>query len=482
MSSYRRTKITRLRVAGLRSLRDVELVDLPDLVVLHGPNGSGKSTLGRAVGLALKWIGLVSGQGTLQQLYPGATAQLSIEPDDFARGGTGQLTIELDIEVGPRVASILRLPSLRDAILTVRAGATDLGAERGVRIEVRKALLRRKDLADALAAKSAELDVAREEQRVTPDSLGRSRDLADKVTLLARELGVLRRSEDEDLRDQPRGLYVAQGFELVDAFRRVEREPLLARAGAIPATMLQTLLRSAALSPDPAQYEFFQSLPRLLADAGLFGGEATKVRPSEDELFGETRFLVSTPHHKDIPLTQLGTGEQQIVALVTRMCLRGAPIVLVQEPEAHLHSSTQLQLARFLERSVEAGSGSEGRARFDQLWIETHQHSFALAPEYFDVSLDADGYTKIEKKPRSLAQSHFYEPGPVFDALRQLVDETHEIGPDQVVFHDGDGKPVTAAELRTSLEGDQQLAHHYVAQVTRTVVNMLEKATRRPKP
>ncbi|MBK8719035.1 MAG: hypothetical protein IPN32_30615 [Deltaproteobacteria bacterium] len=155
---------------------------------------------------------------------------------------------------------------------------------------------------------------------------------------------------------------------------------------------------------------------------------------------------------------------------------------MLQEPEAHLHSSTQLELARFLERSVEDGSGSEGRARFDQLWIETHQHSFAIAPEYFDVSLDAEGYTRIEKRPRSLAQTHFYEPGPVFDALRQLVDETHEIGPEQVVFHDADGNPVSAAQLRASLDGDQALAQQYVAQVTRTVVNMLEKATRRPKP
>lgn len=103
-SDYVRTRIARLKVSGYRSLYDVELDDLPDIVVFHGKNGTGKSNLMRVPSMVLGWAGHVpwfkfSAEKPMRAGYLEAD-KLGIRPTDFSNGHRPELRIELDIDLG----------------------------------------------------------------------------------------------------------------------------------------------------------------------------------------------------------------------------------------------------------------------------------------------------------------------------------------------------------------------------------------------
>ena len=108
MSTYHRTAIRRLAVQGYRSLRDVVLEDLPDVVVLHGPNGAGKSNLLRAAQLLLEAVVVGHGfafgsRGVISLPLPNASTALGLRPDDFHFGSLPQIRVELSLDIGRRV-------------------------------------------------------------------------------------------------------------------------------------------------------------------------------------------------------------------------------------------------------------------------------------------------------------------------------------------------------------------------------------------
>lgn len=107
MSTYQRTAIRRLAVRGYRSLKDVVVEDIPDIVVLHGPNGSGKSNLLRAAQLLLRAAGqpslLPTGNVNAVSLsLQDADRELTLRPDDFHFGSIPQIRVALTIELGHR--------------------------------------------------------------------------------------------------------------------------------------------------------------------------------------------------------------------------------------------------------------------------------------------------------------------------------------------------------------------------------------------
>lgn len=152
------------------------------------------------------------------------------------------------------------------------------------------------------------------------------------------------------------------------------------------------------------------------------------------------------------------------------------PIAHIEEPEAHLHISLMEPLARVLHESV---AGDDAPPDVDQLWIATHHHHFALALEYFDVSLES-GATKVSRLPRAKAMGHFYEPGAIWEALRQLASsaKTREA----VVFRSADGSPVTAAQILDSIEKDpeQRVAKEYAKAMTEAMVLAMRQRAKAP--
>ncbi len=482
-AGYWRTQIRGLRVSGFRGLRSVDLADLPDIVVLHGPNGAGKSSLMRAVELIVRWLGN-SAQASIPDAehpsrlgYAEARDALGIDRDDFCRGAGPEIRIRLEIELGTRAGPLMRAAAIRRGRVVLEAVVRDLGEEAGISHWFESSTLH-SDISVNTVLTEEYFDDLLARSRSASDA-GERAALSEQFHREYVEFEGITRLRNLTLGTSAERHHLRHLLEIGGAYRRIVREPILGGSGEAASDALQTQLRRASMSRETEQYRFWTSLPSLLADAGLFDGKPARFRPSDDEVYNETSLLVSTEHHDDLPISHLGTGEQQLIAMVTSMCLRGAPIVLIQEPEAHLYRDAQLKLAGFLRRSVHSQFDPP---RFDQLWIETHHHAFALAPEYLDVSLDDQGYTRVERRPRIAAQGHFYEPGPVLDALKQLVEDQKQLNGDSVVFHNGAGTPVTAGEILASLDGDQEVAQQYTEAVTRTVVRLLEKATRGNAP
>mgnify|MGYP007078756918 FL=1 len=80
--------------------------------------------------------------------------------------------------------------------------------------------------------------------------------------------------------------------------------------------------------------------------------------------------------------------------------------------------------------------------------------------------------TRVKRKDRAQAAEHWYEPGPMWDALRSLAESTSS---DEVIMHDEDGSPVTAGQVMASINGDRTLANRFVRAATKAVVATFRK-------
>lgn len=163
MTSYSRTMIRRLSVRGYRSLRDVELRDLPEILVFYGPNGSGKSNLLRAVQLALRaaqlWSPLPDRRETSAVLsLAEANEKLGLRGDDFFHGRLPEIRIGLELSLGARAQALLQAPDITLGDLKLELVIQDTG-DRRFRCWFERALVgNRSLLAGAIAPAQKHID------------------------------------------------------------------------------------------------------------------------------------------------------------------------------------------------------------------------------------------------------------------------------------------------------------------------------------
>lgn len=433
---YVRTRIARLQVSGYRSLYDVELDDLPDIVVFHGKNGTGKSNLMRVPSLVLGWAAVGSELPTadkrLRTDYEEASRVFGIRSTDFSHGRAPELRIELVVELGTVAGQLVdRVPRpLGRLELDVRVqdvgGAIELWFESTT-------------LNDSSLVRAWDED---EERR---------RALLGRLKHALRLQGLIRR---------------------MGAYRSIEREPLFQPQLSPPedASGFQRRMYAIHIDPDLPRRRQLKHVARRLAELGVFAGDAdVELSPAEDRRFGECRLYVRVPAVGDVPIENLGTGQQQLIMMAAEALVHGRPIIQLEEPEAHLHAGLMETFARFLKGEAETASEE---SPIDQVWISTHHHAFAIAPEYFEVEHDPVHGTTVQRRDRAHAAKHFYEPGPLWEALRSLANSAPR---EAVVMHDGRGRPVTAGEILDSIDGDRQLANEFAAAATRTIVKRFRK-------
>jgi hypothetical protein len=408
MSNYRRTAIRRLSVRRYRSIEELVLEDLPPLIVLYGPNGAGKSNILRAVQLVLRAAAAMPGRLPMESpgvLMAPAEADhvLDLRPDDFRFGDLPEIRVSLTVELGTRS---IEHASVRGIDLE---GVFQLADDGSVRIWFDRAEL----------------------------------DTAD-------------RSADVWMASPARAALIRRLIQRSDAYRVPggREDP-------------QVELYQAFLSDDQRERDAAQRLGQRLARAGLFGIEAGSVGllPVDSRKYGEKQIRFKHPAHGELPLRNLGSGEQQVVFMLGQRVITPYPIAHVEEPEAHLHKSLMEPLARVLRESV---LGDGGTPDVDQLWMATHHHLFAIADEFFDVWLDERGATRVEKKPRPKAAGHFYEPGPLWDALRSLL--AAGLDPKTVIFRRRDGSPATAGQIEASEAGDRVIFNEWASFASEQVV------------
>ncbi len=522
MGGYVRTMIKTLTVRGYRSLRDVALADLPEVIVLYGPNGSGKSNVLNAARLALRAATYASTHAPTGRERPGqiaweiANKELELRPADFSHGEQPEIRVALEIACGARFLSGrggIDLGSLfLDVVFQNRGGPNlfywferaDIDRQiglsfregpppaetsaqiAGARDELERLQARIRQLADD--SKSAEADLNKASLQLTRlQQAGPGISGAAAASKRAHEEKRARLQNEEQQRASERlevqAQVLAQQQRIMALEKRVEPEKLVAArvvSEVIPKLVQASsayrtpnnhenpaeALFDAFLSEDDKQFEAAKALGRRLGQAGFFGSSGAPVELSPVQSFEERQIRLAHPAHGSLTIRNLGTGEQQLLFILAQRVLTQHPIVLLEEPEAHLHKTLMEALARVLAASVASDDSQE--PDIDQLWIATHHHYFALAPVFFDMKQDEKGFTRIERQPRERAVNHFYEPGPYWEALRSLVGQG--MPPDTIVYRDPSGLAATAKDVLASIEGDRVLAQRFVEAATRSFV------------
>jgi hypothetical protein len=161
-----------------------------------------------------------------------------------------------------------------------------------------------------------------------------------------------------------------------------------------------------------------------------------------------------------------GLGIEQIYAILAGILLSGAPIVALEEPEAHLYQpKAGLHLRQLLRNLVPD--------IVHQLFTATHSSMFALDPEgYWEVSHSHEKGTTVERKTDlvELDRNHVVEPGAARHAL--LMSLRRE-APNEVVAWRADGKAVSAQEMINLLLDYDPLAIDYLQDVTSAAVRVV---------
>jgi hypothetical protein len=501
MAEHVRTAIRRLFISGFRSVRLVDLPDLPDVVVLHGPNGSGKSSLLLAAQLVVRAAARpgalpVGREHAVALSLADADEWLGLRPNDFHFGVSPVIRVGLDVALGTRAAEILRSPPERSMgqlrlELVVQLPTDDELQYWFERADLDGVPLGEADASPATQALQKQLGAAHErveKQRAVVDGQERA------VAALERKTGEKRPTSADIEAERAQAVVHARGQNerlrsLESEVRRLEAQlddvalpPERVRRALLPRLIQvspayrvpghegdpEAALYNASLSSDRLQRDAMRRLGKRLAHAGLFGAGAGPVTlvPINEPRYGERQMLLGHPTHGELPLRNLGSGEQQVIYMLAQRVITPFPIAHIEEPEAHLHTSLMEPFARVLHESV---IGDGGTPDIDQLWIATHHHHFAIAHEYLDVALEG-GDTKVRQQLRAKAGLHFFEPGPIWEALRQLA--TSARTREAVVFRDAAGAPVTAGQILESIEADpeQRVAKAYAREMTEMMV------------
>lgn len=500
MTMYRRTAIRKLSVQRYRSLKAVVLEDLPEIIVLYGRNGSGKSNILRATQLLLRAAGRpgplpTSLQEAVSLSLPQANLELDLRPDDFRHGDLPEIRIALEIELGTRAKEIVRAQSGHEPKRLELQGVFQSSGDRGIRYWFERAWcdngielgmpsdpsqrgainqlvalrLRKDQLAEARQtqeSRARDLPVSGQETNGTDpaqrirlaSSETRLRELTREITQIEEQILGLDSSMSEEalLAERIQRVLIPKLLQTSEAYRTPggNKDP-------------QRELFQAFLSEDPAEREATRRLSHRLAKAALFDvAEGTVgLLPVESQTYQEKQIRFRHPIHGELPLRNLGSGEQQVVLMLAQRVITPHPVAHLEEPEAHLHKTLMEPLAALLRESV---LGDGGPPDVDQLWMATHHHYFAIAQEFFDVSIGDEGQTLVERRKRDEAAVHFYEPSPYWDTLRGLVESG--MSPDQVVSIDAQGAPVRAKDILASIQGDRHLADDFVRAATKAFV------------
>jgi hypothetical protein len=128
------------------------------------------------------------------------------------------------------------------------------------------------------------------------------------------------------------------------------------------------------------RWQLFQELTATLSD---IAGEG-QFRPVYDRRTQEAELVLERGARR-IPVHLLGSGVQQLVALVGQILMTQGRIVAVEEPELNLRFELQRRLADLFRRLVDDGRGPT------QLLLTSHSPAFEGVGPFHQIRRGADG-------------------------------------------------------------------------------------------
>jgi predicted ATPase len=344
-------QLKRFEVRGFKNLTStLELDDLGSINVIHGDNNVGKSNLLQAMAVFFRALSTVGQMhppfGTTSERYPLDLQGLDVEARDLFN-----LISPADILVGARLSTTP--DDLQAAGVTPPTYADEIDV----------ALQLSWDGSQAVARVTrfqfeGGLDFANwNAEGKDADALRRfARALATNVLIRSAEAHQFaivgtRRDADADL-----------GLQLFDAREAVD----LQRANRWRRFVEE--MRSFADITGPG--DFIVTFDRAKNAARLLFEDATARTP----------------------LKLMGTGVQQLAAVLGHLLMTNASIVAVEEPELNLRYTLQLELRESLRRLVGSSGGPS------QIFLTSHSPAFESGDTFYAMRAAPDGPT-IERRP-----------------------------------------------------------------------------------
>jgi hypothetical protein len=177
-------------------------------------------------------------------------------------------------------------------------------------------------------------------------------------------------------------------FALIKLDRRIAQDEIEAVRSVIPQA-LSLQLYDAKESPEPSYYKRWE----------LF----VKMMHKFNDVLGTGEFVVLFNRHSSranlafqspstrIPIDLLGSGIQQIVALIARLLMSNANFVAIEEPELNLRYTLQLRLREIFKDIIEAPVGPE------QLFLTSHSPAFEFGKHFYAMR-KINGLPTVELK------------------------------------------------------------------------------------
>lgn len=127
-----------------------------------------------------------------------------------------------------------------------------------------------------------------------------------------------------------------------------------------------------------------------------------------EDIFGPSEFstafdrpnnkadLVLDKDYVRIPVDLLGSGIQQLVALLGQLILTPAALIGIEEPELNLRYSLQKRLLKAFKKITESDYGPQ------QIFLSSHSTAFEAEETFFAMEMK-DGIPTVTPKPREMA-------------------------------------------------------------------------------
>jgi hypothetical protein len=345
-------RLVSFRVEGFKNLRQpIVLDDLGPINVIHGANNIGKSNLLQAIELFFWLIGLQDDSGIpLQGLF-------RLSDEDLAQAGFPRTEI-FNLEVPSPIqleAEVAITPEDLE-----RAGLTSAVVP-----------LDRLDAALELRWMGTYV-----EYRIRRFKLADGRDFAVATRTMA-EHGVLSALANLVSKNLRIGADPTWRFAMIGVERLNNPELALA---------LYDAKESSEIDISRQWERFVEAIAAFKDILGEGTFVATYSRKAK-----QASLLFQTARAR-IPLHLLGSGVQQLAAVLGTLLVSGGTIAGIEEPELNLKYTLQRRLREVLANLVGVPGG------MDQLFLTSHSDAFEAGPHFYLMEATPDG-PRVEKRP-----------------------------------------------------------------------------------
>ncbi|MDC3960337.1 AAA family ATPase [Polyangium jinanense] len=193
-------------------------------------------------------------------------------------------------------------------------------------------------------------------------------------------------------------------------FEQQNRPPRTNAPDSPLSTDLATRLLDLATSLDPLDTERWRAFTQLLSRFETLKGREVNILRLPD---GSADLRFEIRGKQILRVSELSSGEQQVVALCAAVLTSRAAIVAIEEPEISLDPSYQELLRDLLREQVRSGL-------VDQIILESHVPIFD-GPEVVRFSRSPEGVTSVVRQPSDLVGADLRERARARGAEDQWV-------------------------------------------------------------